>query len=202
MSNQSPEIIQYIRYNRGERRHLIGAMIAFKRDRTSNKFYIGWSLKHKDDWALYNNTCHCIKEKEKEKDNNNELDYDPIIIGTLPFNKDIALNTARKRGINWAMAPCEAPKIPDSIRDEFIIFLDRSMRYFKVSPQQQELMPEWIPSDINNDGFKDIVDDIYQKRNQQRINTIRTLRSDLKWHTEQTEMLIKKIEKLSSTINV
>lgn len=173
------EIIRYVRHDRGDRRHLIGAMVAFKRDRTSDVWYIGWSLKHKIDWAVY---CDCPNQEE-------------VIVDAQPFDKKIALSAARERAVNWNMAPCEAREIPDSILDDFIIFIDRAMRYF-----QTDTMPTWIPESINNDGFKDVIDEIYEERKLKKENLVNSLRCNLEWYHKQISMIQNQIVKLSPPV--
>jgi hypothetical protein len=183
------EIIRYISTECNGRRYIIGAMVAFKRDIESNKFYIGFSLKHKDDWAIYDDVPSAAYVIEDEETGEEIVEYDYNIIGSIPFNKSIALETARSRAINWTMEPCEAMKIigedeetgedilesklPESIRNEFILFLDRAVRYFKINE-----MPEWIPEDINNEHFKTIVESIYTKRDRKKINKVKSLKSE------------------------
>lgn len=187
---QGPEIIRYIRHNRGERRHLVGAMVAFKRDRTSDIWYIGWSFKHKQDWAIYE-WCDCRLVNDC---GHNFCPYcEKDIIDSVPFDKSIALNTARKRAIDWNMGPCEANKkpIPDSINAEFQLFLDRAMRYFQTTK-----MPKWIPDSINNPNFKENVQFLYNDKTEKKENYIKQVENNLDWHTKQVEQLTARLEKL------
>ena len=178
-NQDSVEIIRYIRHNRGDRRHLIGCMVAFKRDRTSNKFYIGWSLKHKEDWGLYAQTCS----------------GDEVIIGALPFDKKIALETARSRAIKWTMEPCEAPPIPNSIEDEFLLFLDRAMRYFKTTS-----MPEWVSQEYEDVNFQEVIQILYNNKTEKKQQYIQTLHNNAEWYQKQMELCMRKIKKISKNV--
>jgi len=120
--NVGKELVQYIKYDNGERLFLQGVFVSFKHDVKSDKFYMGWSLKHKLDWAIYNEHGR--------------------IIDSIPFNKKLAINIAKGRAIKWAIG-CrdDVPEVPIKIVEPFDQFIDRSMRYFKT-PEY----PEWIHS--------------------------------------------------------
>jgi hypothetical protein len=191
MSNPNKEIVRYIRYNRGDRRHPIGAMVAFKRNAEADKFYIGWSLKHEVDWAVYGDVPNnsYIEVDQDTKEETEILTYP--IVNIKPFNKVIALETARKRGINWAMTPCDSKEIPESIINEFILFTDRAMRYFKT-----EEIPEWISNQLDTSDFKSWVEEVYQERERLRANEVKTMIKDIVWHQRQVSGLWTKISKV------
>ena len=172
-STNNKEIIRYITTGCNGRRYMIGVMVAFKRDINSDKFYLGYSLKHKDDWAIYDDIPSAAYVVEDKETGEETVEYDYNIIGSLPFNKGIALETARKRAVTWSMEPCEVPLIPESIRNELILFLDRAVRYFKTSE-----MPPWVPDTINNTNFKTIVESIYTKRDKMKINKVKALKAE------------------------
>lgn len=169
----TPEIIQYIRYQRGDRQHLIGALVAFKRERNSSKWYIGWSLKHKDDWAVYSGNSYQNVEAK-------------------PFDKKIALNAARERAIKWAIEPCSALPIPQSILKEFILFVSRGHRYFK-----NDDCPSWIWNQLDPKEFKSTVKLLLNEIDQQKQNRIDYLINQIHLYSNGLNEMAKEVEKLS-----
>ena len=178
------EIIRYIKEEHNGRRYIVGALVAYNRKVGDKTFYLGLVLKHKEDWAIYD----CEPNGYSGKDKGKNVPSYPII-GSLPFDKSIALETARSRAISWTMCPHKA-FIPPSISDELMLFTDRARRYFKT-----DYIPNWMSQDSGS--LKAQVESIYQDRERKRKNRINYLVDQRKLALKNLQLIESEIQRLS-----
>jgi hypothetical protein len=183
MNNPQKEIVQYLRHGRGDNQYITGVMVAFKDEVDSETFKIGYSLKAKEDWALY---AYPHPDATKET---------ASIIGCEFFDKQLALQTARNRAIKWEENPDKAhfktvdgqrvskASIPPSMAKDFILFLDRARRYYKVD---KEFFPEWIPNSVKL-AFDVYVQHIFDERQADKARMVESLKKQ--HQTYKTKML-------------
>lgn len=127
-------LIQYVRRGKktkkyvdgmiwpGRRERLKGVMVAFKED---DILYIGWSLCHHLDKFDHNKAINIATERSCKWNSS-------------PINKRHYCNWYINDGISI---------VPQSITDEFVTFIKRSLKYFK---EREINIPQWIINFLND----------------------------------------------------